>query len=409
MLWSGGMDGMEWIAVTPSTGEPVPPSPVSIVIDGPDVVSLQKDIIGDTSGLPDSANARPSQPPRPSEPPEVSAKAAAAAAKKKREEDVLRKYQSGKGLSNGDMNEMLKMVKAGRIPPNGLMRRVMHAVVLGCAGDDPVATIEVPRMIAPRNGATVHTTVKVAVLPDSNGGSSTSTHNRKTALLSKIMEELFEEDTGKIAALKVLADAVGVTVVDRRQQLSLTETLACRRFARVSGNQLYRFGTFLRNRGVVPSLLPRSEKVTRFEVERAHEVRVEKLRLITSNGEKDPSSKESIVWCLKRPAGILEDLTCASLLSQTFQDSTDISNFTRSLLVFMGADKAGDEITNIIRIGNRENGNHGTCCQPFARTEDGASENLFNCNKFFYSPRYPMKAFQQNLLDDTLHVVVVEL
>ena len=54
MLWSGGMDGMEWITVTPSTGEPVPPSPVSIVIDGPDVVSLQKDIIGDTSGLPDS-------------------------------------------------------------------------------------------------------------------------------------------------------------------------------------------------------------------------------------------------------------------------------------------------------------------------------------------------------------------
>ena len=67
-LWPGGMDGMEWITVVPSTGEPVPPSPQTIVTDGPDVNSLRNAIVDDTSGGTGITAPGLSQPSRPSQP-----------------------------------------------------------------------------------------------------------------------------------------------------------------------------------------------------------------------------------------------------------------------------------------------------------------------------------------------------
>ena len=98
------------------------------------------------------------------------------------------------------------------------------------------------------------------------------------------------------------------------------------------------------------------------------------------------STEECTTWHVKRPAGVLEDLVCASKLSNTlqyFQDFKDISNNDDSILVFAGADKAGDDITSMIRVGNRKGGNHGVASQPIARTEDGAAENHPNCIKIF--------------------------
>ena len=101
-------------------------------------------------------------------------------------------------------------------------------------------------------------------------------------------------------------------------------------------------------------------------------------------------------------------LVTHSKLSNTFQDSKDISNHDDSILVFAGADKAGDDITAMIRVGNRKGGNHGVASQPIARTEDGAAENHPNCIKFFYSKdeRYPMRNFHQNLIDCKLHMII---
>lgn len=406
-LWPSGMDSMDWITVVPTTGDPIAPDADSIVTGGPDVDSLRQVIVDDTTDGTDATDSSASQPSQPTQPSE---KENAAAAEKKRAETVMRKYQKDGNMTTGDMDVLLKMVKGGKVEPNDMMKKVMHSVVCNTKDKDGIATSYVPRMVSPKNDAKVYTKVMVAVLPRPvTTESSRSAFNKSIAKLGRIMDEMFGDDESKVVALNALADSVGVGVVDRKQELSVSETLALRRFCRVSSNQLYKISQFLRAKGVVPRLLPRNATVTAYEEARGHAVRVEKLLLLTSTSDKDATSKECLVWCLQRPAGVLEDLTCACLLSGTFEQSIDISNYSDSLLVFMGADKAGDEITNIIRVGNRKNGNHGTCCQPFARTEDGASENIFNCNRFFYSSKYPMQKFQQELLDDNLHVIVVKL
>ena len=127
--WPGGMDCMEWVTVVPSTGEPVPPSPQTIVTDGPDADSLRNAIVDDTSGGTGVTAPGLSQPSRPSQPPQVSAKAAAAAAEKRRADSVMRKYQKDGSMTADDMDLLLKLVKGGQVAPNDMMKKVMHTVV----------------------------------------------------------------------------------------------------------------------------------------------------------------------------------------------------------------------------------------------------------------------------------------
>ena len=109
-LWPGGMDGMDWVTVTPSTGKPVPPSSETIVTDGADADSLREAIADDTSGGTGGSVPGISQP---SQPPQVSAKAAAAAKEKKRADSVMRKCQKDGTMTTDDMDLLLKLVKGG--------------------------------------------------------------------------------------------------------------------------------------------------------------------------------------------------------------------------------------------------------------------------------------------------------
>ena len=293
------------------------------------------------------------------------------------------------------------------------MMKTAYAVIKG-AQKDGIAKISVPRMVSQRNGATVYTEMRVVVLPSVTvkEDSPPSTFNKSVVLLSNVLDSLYSGPKAKVKALKKIATDLGVTILDRLQQMTIPEVLAFRKKCRLSGNQTSKIGSYLRQIGILNNLLPRMEIVTEYEKERQHEVSVQSMSLFVSSADKDsknPECKPCTAWHIRRPAGILEDLVCATRLADKFQPSIDISNYQDSILVFMGNDKAADEVTNSIRDGNRKDGNHGSCCQPFARTEDGAAENSCNCGAFFYNPRYPMKSYQQHLLDDKLHMIIVEV
>ena len=348
--------------------------------------------------------------------PSAMAQRAAAKAVGKLNRAEMQKYQ--KGIDAGRLNEKeydaaLGHIRSGAIMPSEVMLKTAYSVLKG-AERDGIAELAIPRLVSPRNGAVVNTHLKVAMLPPGKVNETVkSSYERSLALLKSILEGMYPSTEAKYNALKRLANDYGFAFIDRLRTMTMPETIAFKRFCRLSGNQAGKTSRFLRHLGILDRLLPRREDITKFEEDRQHPVVVEKMRLFISAADKDAggggSTEECITWHVEQPTRILEDLVCVSKLSNTFEDSKDISNHDGSILVFMGADKAGEDTTAMIRIGNRRGGNHGVASQPIARTEDGAAESHPNCIKFFYSSdeKYPMRPFQQHLIDCKLHMIVV--
>ena len=310
--------------------------------------------------------------------PSAMAKRATAEAVGKLSRAEKKKYQDGidKGrLSEEEYDTALDYIRSGDIKPSELMLKTAYSVVKG-AEKKGIASLVVPRMVSPRSGAVVNTNLKLAILPPGKvNEEAQSSFDKSVTLLKSILESMHPSTSAKYKVLKRLAKEYGFSIIDRLRTMTLPEAVAFKRYCRLSGNQAGKVSRFLRHLRILDKLLPRRDDITKFEEGRQHPVVVQKIRLFKTAADKDAggggSTEECTTWHVKRPAGVLEDLVCVSKLSNTFEDSKDISNHKDSILVFAGADKAGDDITAMIRVGNRKGGNHGVASQPIARTEDG--------------------------------------
>jgi len=94
-------------------------------------------------------------------------------------------------------------------------------------------------------------------------------------------------------------------------------------------------------------------------------------------------------------------------LDNTYQPSFDFSSMTDTIVISVGFDKSDSDFVGTCRPCNRRNGNSAVYVQTFACLEGPVLEDYANELVTIGSPQYPIKYTIQQLVDDSMHTLVL--
>ena len=98
----------------------------------------------------------------------------------------------------------------------------------------------------------------------------------------------------------------------------------------------------------------------------------------------DLEGKQSIMYYIKNQPLLVERLIASSMMDGTYQKSEEFCNIVNSEIILRGIDKGFEDISDLIRLVNRKDGNSGLYCVPICTVED-ADENYDNLEKTSFS------------------------
>lgn len=245
-VWPGGKYGMEYVCVLGADTDPQEPDENKNIVAS--VLPSLKSKLQEEHPIANS--------PQPSAMIRRQTAEAAEKLSQSQASELQKNIQDG-AMTAEQYEDALKLLKSGKLKPNEIMKKTAVAVLLGAKKRNGIATISVPRMVG-KNGNTVYTDTKVLVLPSEEVTveSGKSTKWRASMVVKTLIDELFGSTAAKVDCFKKISRGLGISVVDRVQQLSISEVLAFRRYARLSNRQTSKIGRFLRQRKIVQSLLP---------------------------------------------------------------------------------------------------------------------------------------------------------
>lgn len=99
-------------------------------------------------------------------------------------------------------------------------------------------------------------------------------------------------------------------------------------------------------------------------------------RLVRVQTGKENDAQRVFYWIVSLPY-LLELLVAAAIHDGKQEDSFDFSNFVDTHVFFRGIDKGGNALVDMVRYGNRKDGNSGAFCVPISVVEDTA-ETIIN-------------------------------
>ena len=86
----------------------------------------------------------------------------------------------------------------------------------------------------------------------------------------------------------------------------------------------------------------------------------------------EKKSKSCVFYYIEQIPRLFELLIIASLRDGTFEDSFNFSSYVNKILFFRGTDRGNGDTIDMIRLGNRKNGNYGKYSVPTSILEEGA-------------------------------------
>lgn len=98
----------------------------------------------------------------------------------------------------------------------------------------------------------------------------------------------------------------------------------------------------------------------------------------------DLEGKQSIMYYIKNQPLLVERLLASSMMDGTYQKSEEFCNIVNSEIFLRGIDKGFEDISDLIRLVNRKDGNSGLYCIPICTVED-ADETYENLAKTSFS------------------------
>jgi len=319
-------------------------------------------------------------------------------------------------LAMAVLDEMIAAVRElqeANLEPCVKLQTLAHAILRACGKDDDglIALKCLDRSSKPRT----YTNLYVEVQSTTKPRPSEPLENRKvpraisskTSTLSGIIDQYCGQ---KDAVLNHLAKKYGYVLVKPESFTFRPEQIiALREWVGMTGNGILRMDQFLRVQ--LPKeiqLFPTNlyKTMHTLEIKDDMDLSVQKVELYISKAED--KKRMCVYWCVKDPALPIEKLLVNCIMSGTFVESINISNSRKQVILPFGADRAKEEFTMLVRIGNRENGNAPRHCIAVAMYEHG-SECRENMMITVFSDRYPLREFLQKLLDDKLTFIVVKV
>ena len=124
--------------------------------------------------------------------------------------------------------------------------------------------------------------------------------------------------------------------------------------------------------------------------------------------QKFPSEalKDTFSYC-SRPSQLLENTISRMFMDNSFQESLDFSLMSETIVISVGFDKSDSDFVGTWRPCNRRNGNSAVFVQTFACLEGPVSEDYANEMVTTGKPEYPIRYTIQQLVDDSLHVLML--
>ena len=133
-------------------------------------------------------------------------------------------------------------------------------------------------------------------------------------------------------------------------------------------------------------------KIGTFEAENL----LETLFYIVDAEVDEKKSKSCVFYYTPQIPLLMEMLTASSINDGSHLKSEDISFFKNTEIFFRGTDRGGGNTIDMVRLGNRNNGNCGKYCVPVSVLE-GGGETYKNLKETSYNPK---RSETFNMLDD---------
>jgi hypothetical protein len=186
--------------------------------------------------------------------------------------------------------------------------------------------------------------------------------------------------------------------------LSVDEAIVARDLMHTSTNAIVKLASFTASKGI-PLFVPQLKKmIGKKEKESGLPIGVKGFDLIVN---KNPHRTKPCTFSwVKSPHSVVELLVESCVKAGKFEDSILFSRLERTLVPVFGCDRSKGDVTMLIRIANRKDGNNKMYCQPLSHIEH-ALECLENLMRTMYEKKYPTQPFLQDLVDDRLHAILL--
>jgi hypothetical protein len=131
------------------------------------------------------------------------------------------------------------------------------------------------------------------------------------------------------------------------------------------------------------------------------------IKLLDLQVDKNCRSKLCVFWRINYAITLLEKQIKGTMVRGDFKKSKDFSSFKETMVVVIGGNKGGSDMSMLTQVANRTGGNTKDSCNILAQYEDGV-ENYSNLSRTIHEKGLNVHRSMQDLLDDKEHAFIIK-